>query len=441
MPPPSPRHFVAGKFHRNVAIGLAMVMTFQAMQHVWLADNHVELSGGLKTFEVAEASHGSIWQREGDDSEGNHRGGLLSDGALREAEKVPREVGPATQGGGQGHTRISTRSSSDDPAARQTGGPEFLDTKLCDETEWCITSRTRRDIALDTSEFDALCLEPGADVPPPIPTRSGVSPSAVTHLGSRPFLDWRDLILKANTSTRHYPQRPFSAPHCAEIQPATIVYGWNESMAMIRARIRSAYPPICLTLPHFCLSYPFFPPSMSTPRPSLLSSPISLLPLCLSSSSAAAARHAQPSFLQLPPPSSLPSSYQHRRTHPRCGCPFSVIRFGDGELAILRNESYVCPEFRIDKDHPNASSLSRSIMDAIFLSSDPDLQTQHKVLVGLPFFFCREGMTESKRTRRAYRFGGGGRASLVKGYLEMLADSNGRSMAALTQGLVYSWQW
>jgi len=119
-----------------------------------------------------------------------------------------------------------------------------------------------------------------------------------------------------------------------------------------------------------------------------------------------------------------------------------VIRFGDGELAILRNESYVCPEFRIDKGHPNSSRLSRSIMDGILLSSDSDWRrTGHHILVGLPFYFCREGMAESKRTRRAYRYGGGGRASLVKGYLELLADSNGRSKAAPTRGLVYSWQW
>jgi hypothetical protein len=254
LPPVRDRHLGAGKFHRTAAIGLIVMVSFQVVQHVWLA-NSVKPPDGRRTLEGA-APRGPILQKEG---EGNlhvdevDRDGPPDQGEPSRAGEDARMLRPSIQGHKGNLTMPSSSSpssssssssySGDRAAPVQTGaGPEFLETRLCDETEWCITSRTRRDIALETREWDALCLEPDAndhDTPP----ISGVSP----YLGSRPFLDWRDLILQANTSAHHYhyPRRPSSAPHCIEkgMRPVSFVYGWNESMAMMRARIRCALNP------------------------------------------------------------------------------------------------------------------------------------------------------------------------------------------------------
>jgi hypothetical protein len=116
----------------------------------------------------------------------------------------------------------------------------------------------------------------------------------------------------------------------------------------------------------------------------------------------------------------------------RCGDPFSLTRYGDGELGLLERRSYKegidAWSFDPDKDEQATKRIYELIADGFALAEEYD-----GMHIGLPFYFCTEGTHGPDRNE--IKKGGGGNIQWLRRYRPHL-----RRRIPPRQ-LVYSWLW
>ena len=115
----------------------------------------------------------------------------------------------------------------------------------------------------------------------------------------------------------------------------------------------------------------------------------------------------------------------------RCGEPFALARYGDGELSLLERRSYKGIDawsFDPDSDELGARRISELIADGFALAEDYD-----GMHLGLPFYFCAEGTHD--RDRHQILKGGGGNNQWLRDFAPHL------HRRIPPRQLVYSWQW
>ena len=114
----------------------------------------------------------------------------------------------------------------------------------------------------------------------------------------------------------------------------------------------------------------------------------------------------------------------------RCGDHFSLVRFGDGELAILNNKRYHV------LDNWNFSGKKTEGTDQIqdYMKDAFQLAAEGGIYLGLPIFFCAEGTTSPL----GIQVGGGGNPTFYNPYRDiLLSQYDGFPL----KQIVHSWQW
>jgi hypothetical protein len=122
------------------------------------------------------------------------------------------------------------------------------------------------------------------------------------------------------------------------------------------------------------------------------------------------------------------------RAKARCGEPFSLCRYGDGEYTILRNGTYRSPGGLIENWHydPQENEAGHAQVYKL-LKGGFDLAEQYgNMFLGLPFFFCAEG------TSGGGIHGGGGNQAWL-GKFRFLVKPDDPPVPA--NQYVHSWQW
>ena len=143
-------------------------------------------------------------------------------------------------------------------------------------------------------------------------------------------------------------------------------------------------------------------------------------------------------------PSSMGTSLRHAyvgafsetlalfRAKIRCGEPFSLARYGDGEMELLKGVDYTTGidpwQFQPSKHPIFARHVSEMMADGFQLAEEYD-----EMHLGLPFYFCAEGVHAAKHFMPTQ--GGGGNSR----WLSNLGKYLGKRIPQ--RQLVYSWQW
>ena len=156
----------------------------------------------------------------------------------------------------------------------------------------------------------------------------------------------------------------------------------------------------------------------------------------------------------------------------RCRQHFSVVRYGDGEIALMRQQRYTGEESLIEGNDglqhtqwefsPESEGAGRLVdllysgfqlaaEQAAMVTMNTDVPV-NPLFLGVPLYFCREGMTSTEEKKQLY--GGGGRYSWLEAFLTYKGNTLtelptprpgiGRRadlLKVLQQRIVYSWQW
>jgi len=130
---------------------------------------------------------------------------------------------------------------------------------------------------------------------------------------------------------------------------------------------------------------------------------------------------------------------QYFRTLFRRGIPFVMARFGDGELSVMKRFRYNSetdignwaddPEQHVE-GHARISEL---MIDGFLLAKEnsADITLQGGMYLGLPFYFCAEGL-------RDRRMSGGGHQDWLFDFFSTFPDY---LRAVSMNRMVFSWQW
>ena len=109
--------------------------------------------------------------------------------------------------------------------------------------------------------------------------------------------------------------------------------------------------------------------------------------------------------------------------------PFSVVRYGDGELEILSNRSHHNKEWSWSPDQNHADKFRRLLTQPF-----QDAQSAESIMmIGLPVTFCAEG-------RWAHAMGGGGRRDLVQNFFQPPLATELGIGGVPSNRFLYSWQ-
>eukprot|EP00281_Chroomonas_sp_CCMP1168_P007758 CAMPEP_0206275502 /NCGR_PEP_ID=MMETSP0047_2-20121206/35793_1 /ASSEMBLY_ACC=CAM_ASM_000192 /TAXON_ID=195065 /ORGANISM="Chroomonas mesostigmatica_cf, Strain CCMP1168" /LENGTH=680 /DNA_ID=CAMNT_0053704929 /DNA_START=20 /DNA_END=2062 /DNA_ORIENTATION=- len=133
-------------------------------------------------------------------------------------------------------------------------------------------------------------------------------------------------------------------------------------------------------------------------------------------------------------------SLAHFRAMYWCGVQFAMARFGDGELAVLEGTDYKSFTDLGDWSYRPSNNLTEHrkivalIMDGFNLAAEHGAAVvvgDEGMYVGLPFYFCAEGMLDHGR-------GVGGHYDWLLSYLMIF--SRALQKVSMTR-MVHSWQW
>ena len=126
----------------------------------------------------------------------------------------------------------------------------------------------------------------------------------------------------------------------------------------------------------------------------------------------------------------------------RCGHPFSLSRFGDGELSVLSGDKYYNALHRewsfnmsnkSEKDLDTSRTLKRYLEDSFYLAAEYE-----DMYIGLPLYFCREA-TFFKYLHHQNIVGGGGNRGLIDKYVDYFSTSSLPTVPNVQ--VMHSWQW
>ena len=113
----------------------------------------------------------------------------------------------------------------------------------------------------------------------------------------------------------------------------------------------------------------------------------------------------------------------------RSKIPFSMVRYGHGELDILSNRSHHNKEWSWSPDQNHADKFRRLLTQPF-----QDAQSAESIMmIGLPVTFCAEG-------RWAHAMGGGGRRDLVQNFFQPPLATELGIGGVPSNRFLYSWQ-
>ena len=109
--------------------------------------------------------------------------------------------------------------------------------------------------------------------------------------------------------------------------------------------------------------------------------------------------------------------------------PFSITRYGDGEIEILCNRSHHNKEWSWSPHQYHADSFRRLLMQPF-----KDAQSEEQIMmIGLPLTFCAEGIWNVS-------MGGGGRRDLMQQFFQPPLSTDARIADVPANRFLYSWQ-
>ena len=110
----------------------------------------------------------------------------------------------------------------------------------------------------------------------------------------------------------------------------------------------------------------------------------------------------------------------------RCGIPFAMARYGDGELSVMKSAAYksetdiVNWSFLPSENMETMSSIRNLMMDGFRLAAENSEigRGVGGMYVGLPLSFCAEGSTQD------FSYGGGGHFDWLVEYLTVVNEKS-----------------